>query len=88
VQLSWRFVLGVLYLGGFCSVLSYALWNRAVASVGPARAGAFLHLIPVLATALAILFLGEELRLYQVAGFILILSGVWLAQRGKAKWAG
>ncbi len=83
VELNWRVVLGILYLGGFCSVLCYVMWNRAVASVGPARAGACLHLIPLLAAAMAVVLLGEELRLYHVVGFILILGGVWLAMRGR-----
>jgi drug/metabolite transporter (DMT)-like permease len=74
-------VLGMLYICLFPALLCYFMWNRGVAAVGPARAGAYLHLSPPFGTLLAIVFLGEELHAYHVLGFALILLGVWLAAR-------
>jgi len=84
-QLNWTFVLGVLYLGAFPSVLCYIMWNRAVRAVGPAKAGAYLHLIPLLGAGMAVVFLGERLYPYHVIGLALILGGVWLAARGRRR---
>ena len=77
------FVAGTLYLGGFTSVVAYILWNRGVRAVGPARAGVYLHLIPILGAGMAVVFLGETLHAYHVVGLALILGGVALAGRGR-----
>lgn len=75
--------LGILYLGAFPSVLCYIMWNRGVAAVGPARAGAYLHLIPISGAGMAAAFLGEAIHGYHLAGLALIAAGVWLASRGR-----
>jgi len=80
---STRSILGVLYLGLFPSVLCYLMWNRAVAEIGPARAGAYLYLVPVFGISLAYIFLGERLYLYHLIGMGLIVGGIWLASRDK-----
>jgi drug/metabolite transporter (DMT)-like permease len=73
---TWGAVLGTLYLGLFPSVVCYWMWNRGVAEVGPARAGVYLHLIPLFGALMAMALLGEELRLYHVVGIVLILLGI------------
>ena len=74
-------VLGILYLAAFPSILCYIMWNRGVAAIGPARAGAYLHLIPLAGALMAVVFLGESIRLHHFVGLALILAGVWLASR-------
>jgi drug/metabolite transporter (DMT)-like permease len=81
MELNRASVGAIAYTGVFPSVLAYLFWNRAVADVGPARAGMFLHLMPVFGAVLAMLFLGETLHLYHAAGFALILLGIVLATR-------
>lgn len=75
---------GIAYTGVFPSVLAYLFWNRGVAEVGANRAGQFLHLIPVFGTALAVVFLGETLKLFHLAGAVLIFGGIYLAAPRKA----
>jgi len=75
-------VAGILYLAAFPSVLCYIMWNKGVAEVGAARAGAYLHLIPLAGSVMAIVFLDERLHLYHLAGIALIFAGVFLASRG------
>lgn len=70
------------YFAVFPSILSYLFWNRAVAEVGPSRAGLFVHLMPVFGTLLSVVFLGEQPRLYQGAGILLIFAGISLTLRG------
>jgi drug/metabolite transporter (DMT)-like permease len=79
VTLSPGVIAGVAYAGIFPSVLAYLFWNRGVAEVGANRAGQFLHLIPVFGTALAAVFLGETLKLFHLAGAVLIFAGIYLA---------
>lgn len=73
---TWGSVLGTLYLGLFPSVICYVMWNRGVAEVGPARAGVYLHLIPLFGALMAVALLGEELHLYHLVGIALILVGI------------
>ncbi|MGH8642401.1 MAG: DMT family transporter [Burkholderiales bacterium] len=79
VTFSAGVIAGVAYTGIFPSVLAYLFWNRGVAEVGANRAGQFLHLIPVFGTLLAVIFLGESLKLYHLAGAALIFVGIYLA---------
>ncbi|HMH18240.1 MAG TPA: DMT family transporter [Burkholderiales bacterium] len=69
------------YLGLFPSVIAYICWNRAVAEVGPNVAGFFNPVIPVFGTLFAVMFLGEPLHAYHLAGFALVLGGVVLTSR-------
>jgi drug/metabolite transporter (DMT)-like permease len=75
----------VLYLGLFPSVGAYAFWAYGVSRVGPTRATLIGYLIPVFAAGLAILLLGESLQLFHIAGAALIVGGLVLATRSKAK---
>jgi drug/metabolite transporter (DMT)-like permease len=65
----------------FSSALAHALWVRGVATIGPNRAGVFIHLIPLFGAVLAITFLGEELAAYHAAGAALALCGIVLTSR-------
>ena len=76
---------GVLYLGLFASVGAFICWNRAVTLVGANVAGFSMPLLPAFGTVLAMVFLGEELRPFHLAGIATILTGVILATRPGAK---
>lgn len=69
------------YVALFPSILAYLCFNRLVAVAGPNRAGMCIHLVPVFGTVLAILFLGETLHVFHVAGIALIAVGIVLATR-------
>jgi drug/metabolite transporter (DMT)-like permease len=71
----------MLYVGIVPSVLATLLYMQGVAMAGPARAGQFIHLLPVYGAVLSTLFLGEVLHLYHAVGFGLILTGIVLAGR-------
>jgi drug/metabolite transporter (DMT)-like permease len=71
-------VAGVAYVAVFPSILSYLFWNRGVQLIGANRAGLFICLVPVFASALAITFLGERLHAYHVMGLALIVAGFLL----------
>ena len=65
----------------FPSALAYLFFNRGIALIGPNRAAPFFHLMPVFGSALAILLLGEEPRLFHLVGYVLVLGGVIIASR-------
>jgi drug/metabolite transporter (DMT)-like permease len=70
----------------FPSTLAYLFFNRGVALIGPNRAAPFFHLVPVFGSAMAILLLGEQPRLFHLVGYALVLAGVVIASRqGSAK---
>jgi drug/metabolite transporter (DMT)-like permease len=89
MHITWtpQAVAGLAYVGLFPSVLGHIFWNNAVARVGPNKAGMFMHMMPVFASLLAILFLGERLQLFHLAGMALIFSGIWLTSRTDSRAA-
>ena len=69
----------LLYACVFPAFLAYLFFNRGVELIGPARAGQYVHLMPVFGIVLAVLFLQEPLHLYHAAGVGLIGAGLLLA---------
>jgi drug/metabolite transporter (DMT)-like permease len=65
----------------FPSTLAYLFFNRGIALIGPNRAAPFLHLVPVFGSAMAILPLGEQPRLFHLIGYMLVLAGIVIASR-------
>jgi len=65
----------------FPSTLAYPFFNRGIALIGPNRAAPFLHLVPVFGSAMAILLLGEQPRLFHLIGYMLVLAGIVIASR-------
>ncbi len=69
------------YVVIFPSTLAYLFFNRGLALIGPNRAAPFFHLVPVFGSAMAIVLLGEQLKLFHLAGYALVLAGVVIASR-------
>ena len=85
LELTRPIVISLAYLALLPSIASYLFWNRGVHEIGANRAGLFINLIPLFASVLAVLFLGERFSAYHVVGIAFIASGLlWfnlLAQR-------
>jgi drug/metabolite transporter (DMT)-like permease len=71
----------LVYVMIFPSALAYLFFNRGIALIGPNRAAPFFHLMPVFGSAMAILLLGEQPRLFHLVGYMLVLAGVVIASR-------
>jgi drug/metabolite transporter (DMT)-like permease len=71
----------LVYVLIFPSTLAYLFFNRGIALIGPNRAAPFFHLVPVFGSAMAILLLGEQPRLFHLVGYLLVLAGVVIASR-------
>lgn len=71
----------MLYLTLFPTLLATFCWNLAIGTLGPNRAAIFINLIPVSGAVLAMLFLGERLFVYHLAGAAFVFTGILLAAR-------
>ena len=83
VPIDAKSVLIIAYVVIFPSLLAHFFFFRGVELIGANRAAPMMYLIPVLATALAIAFLGEQLHPFHVAGFMLVIGGVLIATRSQ-----
>lgn len=69
-------IIGVLYAGIGCSFVSFSLWTRVIAGIGPVRAGIVYYSLPLYAALAAWLVLGEAVSPAQVVGGLLIVGGI------------
>ncbi|MBP2313840.1 DMT family transporter [Azospirillum soli] len=63
----------------FASVLAFITYQKTIATMGPARAGTTLYVMPLWAAVAAWALLGEALQAFHLAGLALVLPGVALA---------
>ncbi len=71
----------MLVMSAGISVVALVAWNKGVAIVGAQSAGWFLYLLPVFSALGGFVLLGEPLTLAELAGGVMILGSVYLAQR-------
>ena len=68
----------VIFIAIFPSIGSYVLWNAALKSIPPGRAGLFLNLITVFTVIIAVV-LGAQLTTPQLVGGVIVFAGVALS---------
>ena len=73
--------LAIAYVSIFPSFLAYLFFNRGVELIGSAATGQYMNVMPLMGAGLAMLFLGEALHLFHVAGLALIVAGILVAGR-------
>ncbi|MDK9721922.1 MAG: DMT family transporter [Rhodospirillales bacterium] len=83
--LNWANLGVIVYVAVFASVLAYICWNEGVTRLGAGLAGQFTYLTPLFASLLAVVFLGEEFRLYHGLGLSLIFAGITLASLKRSR---
>jgi drug/metabolite transporter (DMT)-like permease len=81
MQLNTANLLSTFYVAVFPSTVAYLCFNRGVQLIGANRAAPFFHVVPLFGSAMAIVFLGERPQLFHVIGFVLVLTGVFVASR-------
>jgi drug/metabolite transporter (DMT)-like permease len=86
-SITWSpsIIIGLLYLGIFPSVIALIAWNTAVNKIGPSQASIFLNFIPVFTMIGAVLFLGEAIKVLQILGALMVISGVMITSSKRAK---
>ena len=80
---GWRGLLVLLYVAIFTSIIGQVCWIRAVEIIGPARAGVFQNLVPVVGALLSVLLLREAFPWHHAASLVLVLSGLFISELGK-----
>ena len=84
--LRGRSFLAVLYLGLLCSGVSFTIWLRAVERFGAAQTGVLIYFQPFVTAVVATLYYADEpLTVHALAGGPLVLLGVALVRRGRAR---
>jgi drug/metabolite transporter (DMT)-like permease len=78
---SWQGILVLLYVAIFTSLLGQVLFIRAVALVGPGRAGLFQNSVPVIAALMSVVLLGEDFHAYHGLALALVLGGIVASER-------
>ena len=75
---------GYAWLGLVGAALTYILWFRGIAALGPASVAPLGFLSPVTAVLLGWFVLEQSLSPQQIAGILIVLGSVWLSQRAQA----
>ncbi len=75
----------LLALGILGSGFAYRLFHGVIAKAGSATASLVTYTNPMLAAVWGVLLLSEELHWYEPVGAVIIIFGVWFAQRGSLK---
>jgi drug/metabolite transporter (DMT)-like permease len=81
LQWGWPLAAALAYVAIGPSLLAYRSWGMGVARVGPTVAGFFNNLTPLFAALMSTTLLGEPPRLYHLAGFVLIVGGIFVTTR-------
>lgn len=67
------------------SLIAQIFFINGVALIGPGRAGVFVNLVPVFASIMAVLFLGEAFQSFHAVSLLLVLGGIGLSEIGKPR---
>jgi drug/metabolite transporter (DMT)-like permease len=73
----------IVVLGLVCSATAFLFFFRLIAEVGPSRAAVITYINPIVALALGVAILGEDVGPGAIVGLLLILAGSWLATGGR-----
>ncbi|MFW2365833.1 MAG: DMT family transporter [Desulforhopalus sp.] len=83
VHYDLKSILSIFYIGVFASLTAFLLWNKAIAQIGPARSGMIYYTLPLFSGFLAYMFLGEHIGSLHFFSALLIVSGIFTANRQK-----
>ncbi len=79
-DVSWATWLSILYSSIFALGVAYTIWYAGVRQIGSARTSVYSNLIPIVAMATAVIFLGEPILWRNVLGAAAVLGGVALTR--------
>jgi drug/metabolite transporter (DMT)-like permease len=84
---AWSSWAALFYMAIFSSAVAYVFYFWVLRYLQASQLSAFTYLLPVVATVLGILWLGEKGSWNQVLGGALALSGVYWIESGRASAA-
>ena len=71
----------MMFLGVFCSVIAFLLYNRGLKTMAPSTVTSMLNLMPILGVFFSWVLLGEMVTLRKVIGGVIVIFGVMLSVR-------
>jgi drug/metabolite transporter (DMT)-like permease len=74
----------VVALAAVCTGLAFVIFFELIAEIGPTRATLITFANPAVAVVLGAIVLDESITLATIGGFVLVITGCWLATRGHA----
>lgn len=77
-----RSTVSLVALGVLCTAVAFIGFFALIREVGPVRAPLFTYVNPIVAIALGVLLVGEQLTPGLLLGFPLVIVGCWLAATG------
>jgi drug/metabolite transporter (DMT)-like permease len=80
---TWQGWLLIIFIALGPSLLSQLMFMRGVQLIGPLRSGIFINLVPVVGPLFAVLILGETFAWHHGVALVLVLGGIWIAERGR-----
>ncbi len=78
-EFSMKVVGSLLYIGLGAALVAYALWNKAIETVGPSASGLIYYTLPLFSGLAAFVILDEPLGLIHVFSGFLIVGGIMIA---------
>ena len=75
----------IVLLAVFSSTLAFVFFTQSIRKLGVNRSNTFINLIPVFVAVLSFIILGENLGLQKIAGIIVVVTGLFLAQVRRRK---
>jgi drug/metabolite transporter (DMT)-like permease len=82
---SFKAILSALYLGIFPAAIATMTWTYTLAAMPASRASNFIYFMPIIATILGWLCLGEAPVLLSFLGGMVALTGVWVVNKSYHK---
>jgi len=70
----------IVLLAVFSSTLAFVFFTHSIRQLGVNRSNSFINLIPVFVAILSFFILKEELGLQKIAGIVVVVAGLFLAQ--------
>jgi drug/metabolite transporter (DMT)-like permease len=78
-------IVSIIVLAVICSALAFILLIALVGEVGPVRSTAITYLNPAVAILAGALVLGEQITVWTIVGFALVLGGSYLVTKKRAE---
>lgn len=70
----------IILLAVFASTLAFVFFTQSIRQIGVNRSNTFINLIPVFVAILSFIILKEELGYQKIAGIVVVVTGLFLAQ--------
>ncbi len=80
-HLTYKGIIGFIYLSFFVAYLAYFVWYYALRSIAVSKLTTLSNISPLLTVLFSIIFLGEHISLFFIIGSLITLLGVFIMHR-------